>query len=98
MAMGGVSPLACLPVFSAVSVSAVAFGGGAVLRRSSRSLSGFVAWCWFPSWGLARRWASFWAGRLPAACRGVVVRRAPFPASGWVVSVPVLPRVGACRG
>jgi len=86
--------LGALVSFSQVLVEVRCFGGGAVLRRSSRSLSGFVAWCWFPSFQVARRFARAWAVRLPRACRGVVVRSAPFPASGWVVSVPVLPRLG----
>lgn len=73
-----------------------AAGSGAsrwAVRPSSRALSGVVLVAGFVSAAVAGRFARVWAGRLPLACRGVVVRRRP---SGlFAVSVPV---VGVSRG
>lgn len=80
----------------AVAVAAgSAIGSGAArwaVRPSSRALSGAVLVAGFASAVGAGRFARLWAGRLPLACRGVVVRRRP---SGlFAVSVPVAGGVG----
>ena len=78
-----------LPSVSAVSRAACRFAGsGFAVRPSARALGGFVAAVGFRRGPLAGEFARFWASRLPAGCRGCVVKR-----SGGLfwVSVPVLP-------
>lgn len=78
-----------LPSLSLVSRSACSWGAsGFACRPSSRALGGFVAAVGFSSARSASAFAARWAGSLPAACRGCVVR-----VSGGLswVSVPVLP-------
>lgn len=72
------------------SVSGSALGSGCcswLVRRSERSLSGWVLVARFGSFAAASRFAVRWAGRLPVECRGCVVRRSEL---GWSVSVPVV--------
>lgn len=72
------------------SVSGSALGSGCcswLVRRSERSLSGWVLVARFSSFAAASRFARRWAGRLPAECQFCVVRRSDL---GWSVSVPVL--------
>jgi hypothetical protein len=59
---------------------------GVSVRPSARALSGAVAVVLFSSSSAAGAFARSWAARLPAACRGCVVRSVP---GGWSVSVPV---------
>ena len=85
-------------VWSARRLSGSAVGSGAsrwFVRASGRSLSGAVLVAGFVSFSAARSFALRWSGRLPARCRGCVVRRRP---SGlFAVSVPVA-GVGVSRG
>jgi len=72
-----------------------AWGGSALglsVRPSVRSLSGFVAVVRFRSLAGASAFARCWGRRLPAVCRGCVLR-----SSGgfWFVSVPVARSLGA---
>ena len=67
---------------------------GVSFRPSARALSGVVAVVRFSSASAAARFARSWGARLPAACRGCVVRPAPAGAGvapSWCVSVPVAP-------
>jgi len=77
-----------VPSVAAVSTSVVGPVVSAfVVRRSLRSLSGWVVALVFPSVAAAGLFAGVWAGQLPVVCRGCVVRRV---AAGWSVSVPVV--------
>lgn len=78
-----------LPSVSSVSRSACRLGAsGFTVRPSSRGLGGFVVAVGFSRPVLAVQFARAWAFRLPAGCRGCVVKR--FGGLAWV-SVPVLP-------
>ena len=61
------------------------------VRPSSRSLSGWVCSVSFSSPAAAGSFASLWSRRLPAVCRGCVVRSA---AGRFLVSVPVARGLG----
>jgi hypothetical protein len=77
------------------SVYGVAVSAGAAssafnffgVRRSSRSLSGFVAVAGFARRSVAARFSVVWSSRLPGVCRGCAVR---CRSGRWLVSVPVL--------
>jgi hypothetical protein len=62
-----------------------------LLRPSSRSLSGWVCVVRFSSFSAASRFALSWGRRLPAVCRGCVVRPVE---GGFAVSVPVARSLG----
>ena len=81
-----------VPSLAAVSASVVGPVMGAfVVRRSVRSLSGWVVALVFPSHAAACAFAIAWAVRLPVVCRGCAVRAVRAPSGrGWSVSVPVL--------
>ena len=84
----------CVVVPSLAAVSASVVGpvmGAFVVRRSVRSLSGWVVALVFPSHAAACAFAVAWAVRLPVVCRGCKVRAVRVPSGrGWSVSVPVL--------
>ncbi len=85
-----------LPVLRSARCAVAPWAGSALglsLRASARSLSGWVAVVRFSSSAAAGRFAASWGRRLPAGCRGCVVRHA---ARGWVVSLPVAPSL--CPG
>lgn len=63
-----------------------------LLRPSPRSLSGWVCVVRFSSFSAASRFALSWGRRLPAVCRGCVVRAAA--GGGFAVSVPVARSLG----
>ena len=78
-----------IPSLSHLSLSLDGFGpflGAFTVRRSVRSLSGWVCVLSFPSVPAAGAFARFWAPRLPVRCHGCAVRRA---GAVWSVSVPV---------
>lgn len=60
--------------------------GAALMRPSRHSASGWVAVVVVPSLAFARRLARRWARRLPAGCRGCVIRPA---GARFAVSIPV---------
>jgi hypothetical protein len=62
-----------------------------LLRPSRHSLSGWVCVVHFSSFHAASHFARSWARRLPAVCRGCVVRRVK---GGFAVSVPVARSLG----
>ncbi|MGH2413352.1 MAG: hypothetical protein ACRDEA_06615 [Microcystaceae cyanobacterium] len=77
-----------LSAFRFVSGSAIGSGCCSwLVRRSERSLSGWVLVARFSSCAGAAGFARRWALRLPVECRGCVVRRSDL---GWLVSVPVV--------
>ncbi len=61
------------------------------VHPSRRSLSGWVVVVSFSSSAAARRFALLWAARLPAVCRGCVVRPVD---GGFAVSIPVARSLG----
>ncbi len=61
------------------------------VHPSRRSLSGWVAVVSFSSSAAAHWFALLWAARLPAACRGCVVRCV---SGGFAVSVPIARSLG----
>lgn len=85
------------PSFSAVSASSgsgafagVPLAGAFSVRRSRRSASGWVAVVGFFSPSVAGAFAALWSARLPAVCRGCVVRSvAGAHGARFFVSVPV---------
>lgn len=71
--------------------SGLTFAGAFVVRRSVRSVSGWVVVLSFRSVAAAGVCAAAWAVQLPADCEGCAVRRTV--AGGalcWSVSVPVV--------
>ncbi len=78
-----------LPSVSVLSRFSCRYGASAFsVRPSSRAIGGFVAAAGFRRLAAAADFARLWASRLPAGCRGCVVRRAE---GFFWVSVPVLP-------
>jgi len=80
-----------LPCVGAVVRSAAAAAGRGLVsvsvRPSARAAGGWVVVPVFSRRSLAARFAAVWSGRLPAVCRGCVVRPV---AGGFAVSVPVV--------
>lgn len=80
-----------VPSVAAVSswcdLSGLIFAGAFVMRRSARSVSGWVVVLSFRSAAAAAVCAAAWAAQLPVDCRGCVARWA---GGCWSVSVPVV--------
>ena len=79
-----------LPSVSAVRESAALAGShllASPVRPSVNAASGWVVSAVFNSLRVANQFARAWSGRLPAACRGCIIRA--IAAGAWAVSVPV---------